>query len=186
MRTKAAEKMVNGIKIKDLQCTLDSIKNNPEMAKSKFHIHNKWINGGHNRSEISSFYGACHEINHRKNFKLDADEPAIIAGTDKAANPVEHLLNALAGCVTSSIIYHAAVRGIRIEQLESELEGDLDLRGFTGLSDEVRKGYSNIRIKLKVKTDEEDLTKLKELANFSPVLDVVTHGTKVNISIERK
>jgi uncharacterized OsmC-like protein len=109
-----------------------------------------------------------------------------LGSEDKGANPVEHLLHALAACVTTSMVCHAAVRGIRIDELESELEGDIDLRGFLGLSQDVRKGYQNICIKFKIKTDEENLEKLKALAEFSPGFDVVSNGTSVDIQIERQ
>ena len=59
---------------------------------------------------------------------LDADEPPILAGNDQGANPVEYLLRALAGCMMTTMVYHAAVEGIRIDELEMDLEGDLDLR----------------------------------------------------------
>jgi uncharacterized OsmC-like protein len=110
----------------------------------------------------------------------------VLAGTDLGANPVEHLLRALAGCMMTTMVYHAALRGIKIEELEMDLEGDLDLRGFLGLSDDVRKGYENIRVNFRVKTDGEDLNRLKALSRLSPVYDVTTKGTKVDISIERK
>ena len=84
------------------------------------------------------------------------------------------------------MVYHAAIRGIRIEELESELEGDLDLQGFLGVSNEVRRGYQNIRVNFKVKTDEENLDRLKALSKLSPVFDVVSNGTDVAISVERK
>lgn len=99
---------------------------------------------------------------------------------------VEHLLNALAGCLTTTLVYHAAVRGITIEELESELEGDLDLQGFLGISSEVRKGYQNIRVNFKVKTDEKNLDRLKALSKLSPVFDVTSNGTNVTVSVERK
>jgi uncharacterized OsmC-like protein len=86
----------------------------------------------------------------------------------------------------TTMVYHAAMRGIRIEELEMDLEGDLDLRGFLGLSDEVRKGYENIRVNFRVKTDEENLDRLKALSKLSPVYDVTRNGTNVDISIERK
>jgi uncharacterized OsmC-like protein len=98
---------------------------------------------------------------------------------------VEHLLNALAGCVTTSMVAHAAVRGIEIQELESELEGDIDLWGFFGLAD-VPKGYTAIRVKFKVKTAEENIEKLKSLAAFSPVYNTLINGTKVDIQIEPK
>jgi hypothetical protein len=84
------------------------------------------------------------------------------------------------------LVYHAAVRGIRLEKVESELEGDLDLRGLLAVSDEVRPGYQEIRVNFKVKTDLEDLEILRELVRLSPVHDVVSNGTRVIVQVERK
>ena len=88
--------------------------------------------------------------------------------------------------MTTTMVYHAAVRGIKLEEVESELEGDLDLRGFLGISEEVRPGYQEIRVNFKVKTDAENLETLKELIKLSPVYDVVSSGTRVNVQIEKK
>jgi uncharacterized OsmC-like protein len=177
---------VNGINMDVLEGTVNAIKENPELGESKFHIHNKWISAGQNRSNVTDFFSAGQVIPHEQPFELDADEPCVLGSNDKGANPVEHLLHALAACVTTSMVCHAAVRGIKIEELESELEGDIDLRGFLGLSGNVRKGYRNIQIRFKVKTDEENLEKLKELTAFSPVFDVVSNGTSVDIHVDRK
>ena len=88
--------------------------------------------------------------------------------------------------MTTTMVYHAAVRGIKLDEVESELEGDLDLRGFLAITDEVRPGYEKIRVKFKVKTDLEDLKTLQELIRLSPVYDVVSDGTNVDVQIERK
>jgi hypothetical protein len=88
--------------------------------------------------------------------------------------------------MTTTMVYHAAVRGIKLDEVESKLEGDLDLRGFLAITDEVRPGYEEIRVKFKVKTDLEDLETLKELIRLSPVYDVVSNGTNVDVQIERK
>jgi hypothetical protein len=84
------------------------------------------------------------------------------------------------------MVYHAAVRGIKLDEVESKLEGDLDLRGFLAMTDDVRPGYEEIRVKFKVKTDLEDLETLKDLTRLSPVYDVVSSGTNVDVQIERK
>jgi hypothetical protein len=84
------------------------------------------------------------------------------------------------------MVYHAAVRGIKFDKVESELEGDLDLRGFLALSDEVRPGYQEIRANFKVKTNLEDMETLRELIKLSPVYDVVSSGTRVIVRVERK
>ncbi len=180
------EKILNGVDVGKVESTVEAIKGQPDIAKFKFRLNNKWINGGHNHSTVGNFYGANQENSHLQTFELDADEPSILAGTDLGANPVEHLLHALAGCLTSTLVYHAALRGIKIDELESSLEGDIDLRGFLGLSDEVRRGYQNIRVNFKVKTDAENIEKLKALSKLSPVFDVTSNGTKVDVQIERK
>jgi uncharacterized OsmC-like protein len=184
--TTAGGAVVNGVDVEMLGRTVEAIKENSDLAKCKFRLRNTWIQGGHNRSTVGSFYGACQENSHQATFELDADEPPVLAGTDLAPNPVEHLLHALAGCLTSTLIYHAAIRGIQIEELECELEGDLDLRGFLGLSKDVRKGYQNIRVTFRVKTDSNQLEKLKALSKLSPVFDVTSNGTQVDVEIEQK
>jgi uncharacterized OsmC-like protein len=178
--------MVNGIHMDTLQGTVNAIEQEPGLGACKFRASNKWLGGNHNCTTVTGFYGARQEIAHKQQFELHADEPPILAGHDEGANPVEHLLNALAACVTTSMVAHAAVRGIRIEALESELEGDLDLRGFLGLDEAVPKGFTDIRINFKVKTDVKNLERLKRLAAYSPVFNTITQGANVEIQVERK
>ena len=178
-------KQVNGINLDVLLKTVNAIKEDPELGSCKFRATNKWIGAAHNCTTVTGFYGAKQEIEHKQKFELHADEPTILAGGDESPNPVEHLLNALAGCVTTSMVAHAAVRGIEIQELESELEGDIDLRGFLGLAD-VPKGYTAIRMKFKVKTDAKNLDLLKSLAEFSPVYNSFMDGVKVDIQVESK
>lgn len=176
----------NGIDVESLGKTVEIIKKEPEMGTSRFRVKNKWINGGHNKSTVQNFYSLGKENSHQQQFELNADEPSALGGTDQAPNPVEHLLNALASCVTTSMVAHAAVRGIHIEEVESELVGDIDLQGFLGLNEDVPKGYQNIEVRFKVKTDPENFKKLKSLAEFSPVYNTITYGANVDIKIEQK
>lgn len=173
----------NGIDLNVLKETVSAVQKDPGLGSCRFRARNKWLGGNRNCTTISGFYGARKEMTHKQAFELHADEPPILAGSDQAANPVEHLLNALAGCVTTSIVAHAAVRGIHIDELVSELEGDIDLRGFLGLDPKVPKGYTNIRMKIKVKTDPQNLEQLRTLAAFSPVYNTLTQGTPVDIEI---
>jgi uncharacterized OsmC-like protein len=175
--------LVNGIKIDTLQETIHAIELEPELGRCKFRATNKWLGGNHNSTTITGFYGANQEIAHKQAFELHADEPPILAGNDEGANPVEHLLNALAACVTTSMVAHAAVRGIHIEALESELEGDIDLRGFLGLDEDVPKGFTDIRVKFRVKSDVRNLDRLKRLTAFSPVFNTITQGANVDIQV---
>ena len=179
---------VNGVAVEDLSKTVDAIKATPAIAKFKFRIRNQWVDGGRNSSTADGFYGAGQEQSRPKQFVLEADEPSVLLGKDTAANPVEHLLHALASCLTTSMVYHAAARGIQIEEVESSLEGDLDLRGFLNLDKNVRNGYQGIRVNFKIKADVPD-AKLQELGQlgsaYSPVFDSLTRGVPVSVSAER-
>jgi len=179
---------VNGVELNRLTDTIEAVKADPKVASFKFRILNRWIDGGQNRSEVQQFSAGGNEIQHKNGLILDADEPDVLLGTDRGANPVEHLLHALAACVTTSMVYHAAARGIAVEEVESSLEGDLDLRGFLGLAPSVRKGYQQIRLKLRIKADvtEQELRDLAALGpNFSPVFDSITKGVPISVSSER-
>lgn len=184
----AEQKIVNGVNVDQLLDTINVIKDKPDIAKFRFRASNRWINGGHNRTSIKDFYGAGQEDTSRTEpFVLDADEPPVLLGTDQGANPVEYVLTALAGCLTTSLIYHAAAQGIKIDEVESRFEGDLDLRGFLGLSENVRNGYENIRVTFKIKSDapKDKLEELVKLAQKrSPVFDIVSNPVPVSVGLE--
>ena len=175
----------NGVDVDYVMAVIDQVKDNAEIANFQFRASNQWIDGGHNRSTVKEFYGACQEDTTRtKAFVMEADEPPILASNDKAPNPVEFVLHGLASCLTTTLAYHAAVRGIEIDAISSELEGDLDLRGFLGLSDDVRKGYHHVRVTMTVKS-EAPAEQLKELAMFSPVYDIVSNSLPVELTINK-
>jgi uncharacterized OsmC-like protein len=181
---KTASKTVNGVDVVALGDTINAIKGNPEIAKFNFRLTNKWMGGDRNRSTIKEFTGALDEQRTGvQAFIVDNGEHGVLLGHDEAPNPVEWLLHALVGCMTTTTAYHAAARGITIEAIDSQLEGDLDLRGFLGLSTEVRKGYSAIRARMRVKT-KADADTLRALVSMSPVLDVVSRSVPVQIHIE--
>jgi len=182
----AMSRIVNGVDLDTLMGTVNAIQAEPALGACHFRATNAWLGGAHNRSTVTGFYGAKQEMAHKQVFTMDADEPAILAGNDDGANPVEHLLHALASCLTTSMVAHAAVRGIRIEALESELEGDIDLRGFLGLAADVPKGYTAIRAKFRVKADPKDMERIRELAQFSPVFNTLVQGTRVDVEVEQK
>jgi uncharacterized OsmC-like protein len=178
--------VINGVDVDRMGQTIQAIQQNPDLGTSQFRAVNRWISGGHNRSTIQSFYSAGQEDTTRtKPFILDADEPPVLLGQDQGANPVEHVLHALAACLTTGLVYHAAARGIRVESVESKLEGDLDLRGFLGISDTVRRGFKQIRVNFTVKSDAT-AEQLEELTKFSPVYDIVSNPVPVSIQIETR
>jgi uncharacterized OsmC-like protein len=180
---KQVEHIVNGVNVDEVVALVDAVQASPELANSRFRLTNKWISGGYNQSRISSFYAGGEDHEHIQEFVLAADEPMVLAGHDQGANPVEQLLSALAACLTTTLVYHAAVRGIEIRSLESSVEGDIDLRGFLGLSNDVRRGFENIRVSFRVDADQKNIETLKEMMTLSPVFDTAKNGTNIGIDI---
>ena len=177
------ENIKNGVNVDQLVATIEHIQAQPELAKFEFRTKNNWINGGHCVSSMKGFYGAGQEDTTRQEtFTMECDHPAVLLGEDKAPTPAEVVLHALGSCLTGAMMYHAAARGIEIESAESNLLGNADLHGFLGLDPEVRKGFSDVTFKLKVKSDAT-AEQLEELAKFSPVFDMITNPTPVKIEI---
>jgi uncharacterized OsmC-like protein len=175
--------IINGVDVGQLGTTVDAVRRTPSLATFRFRAANQWIDGSHNRSTIKGFYGAGQEDTFRSTpFVLDSDKPLVLLGKNHGPTPVEFVLHALAACLTTSLVYHAAARGIRIESVESKLEGDLDLHGFLGLSENIRKGYQQIRASFTVKSDASQ-EQLEDLTKFSPVYDIVSNPVPISIAI---
>ena len=175
--------IINGVDVDRLGATVEAVRRTPTLATFRFHAANHWIDGSHNRSTIKSFYGAGQEDTIRTTpFVLDTDKPPVLLGKNQGPTPVEFVLHVLAACLTTSLVYHAAARGIHIESVESTLEGDLNLQGFLGLSDQARRGYKQIRVNFTVKSDAP-AKDLEELTKFSPVFDIVSNPVPVSIQI---
>lgn len=154
----------------------------------RFRAENQWQDGGHNRTTIKNFYGTQQNHEHQKSFVLDADEPHLLLGRDKGPYPVEYLLTALASCITTSIVYHAAARGVTIRSMESRLEGELDLQGFLGIRDDMPRGYKEIRMVVDIDADAppeelEDIVKLGP--TYSPVFDTITRPVPVSVQLRK-
>lgn len=178
-------RFLNGLNVSEYERIVEAVRAEPTLAKFRFRAGNRWHGGGLNRTTIRSFHGAGEEqgVDSRR-FTVDAGEPPVLLGNDEAPNPVEFLLHALAACLTSTIVYKAAARGIAIESIESTLEGDMDARNFLELGNEQRTGYQHIRASFRIRA-EASPEELERLAAFSPVLDVVSHGTPVVVQVEK-
>ena len=176
---------VNGVDVGQVIGVIEAIEADRAQAEMQFRLTNQWIDGGLNRSTIREFYaGGEKDALRNASFTLDADEPALMSGGDSAPNPMEYVLHALVGCLTTSMVYHASVQGIGIEAVESELKGDLDVRGLLGLSDSALKRYHHVRVKMRVRS-HAGAEKLKELAMFSPVFDMVSKALPTELVIEK-
>ncbi len=185
----AQEKKVNGVNVDQLFSTIEQIKGNPEIAQFKFRAMNSWIDGTHNRATVKDFYGALKEDTSREQLTFEIDEPPVLCGQNLGANPVEYLLVALSGCLTTSLIAHAAARGIEVKKVESRYEGDLDLRGFLGISEEAPVGYKSIRVYFKIEADvsadqKEELIRMAQ--KYSPVFNSIAKPVPVSVQLDNK
>src|SRR5215471_1488941 len=142
----------NGVDTATLFATLDAVKGQNEIAKFQFRASNTWVNGTHNRSTLSGFYGAMQEMEHKHTTVLDADHPAVLVGTDEAPTPVEFLLHAIAACLTAGIVNIAAARKVALNSVSSTVVGDIDLLGILGLAPDgsVRNGYRGITVTFRI------------------------------------
>lgn len=187
--TQQQSKSLNGVDVDGLFQSIDTIKKEPSVAKFNFRAKNEWISGSESRTTIDDFYGAGKTHVRSKPFVFTKDEPPVLLGKDHGANPVEYALTALAGCITTTLIFHAAAKGVKINKVESTLEGDIDIRGLLNLDDNVKVGYESIQINFKIDSDasEETLQELIELGKkHSPVANTITNATPVNITLSKK
>ena len=183
------QQIVNGVNVSKLFETVEVIKEKPEIAKFNFKAKGKWIDGAHGKTIINDFYGACQAFKRSEPFVFEKDEPPVLLGEDRGANPVEYVFAALDGCLTTSLIYHAAAQGVKIDEVETSFSGDLDLHGFLGLDENIRNGYEKIKVEFKIKADapKEKLQELVQLAQKrSPVFDIVSHPTPVEVSLKEE
>lgn len=176
---------LNGLDIERMIATVDAIKSEPSLGRFEFRARNRWIDGGENRSTIRDFHGAGREDDSRTEaFEFTNGEPPVLLGDNEGANPVEFLLHALAGCVTTTTVLHAAARGIRIRSLSTELTGELDVRGLLALDPDVPPGYQGIRIRMRIDADCSD-EELDDLLGFarehSPVCNTICRPVPVTL-----
>jgi uncharacterized OsmC-like protein len=174
----------NGVDVPNLFATITAVRDQPSLAKFRFRATNRWVVGTHSRTTIESFSGAGGNHTHAKDFAYDADHPAVLVGADQAPTPVEFLLHAIGACLMAGVANIASARGVNLTCVEAHIEGDVDVQGLLGLSDDVRNGYEQIRVTFHIEGDapEEKLREIVEQSrNRSAVYDVLTNGVDVAI-----
>ena len=186
-KTKRTPVPMNGVDTPALFATINAVGAQPELAKFQFRAKSRWISGTHSESTMHGFFGAGGEQNH-----IDAYRPRAIirpscAAPTPAPSPVEWVLHALASCLTAGIGTIAAARGIKLNRVESTVEGDIDLRGVLGLSKEVRNGYQGIKVSFEIDGDASPGSARKIVMQSkarSAVFDIVTNGVPVSIGVK--
>jgi uncharacterized OsmC-like protein len=178
---------MNGVDTPALLTTINTVSAQPDLAQFQFRARNRWVAGTHSQSTIQGYFGAGAEQERGKPHRADGDHPAVLCGGDAGPTPVEWVLHALASCLTAGIANIAAARGIRLHKVESTVEGDIDLRGILGLSREVRNGFQAIRLSFEIDgvASPEELERIVIQSKArSAVLDIITNGVPVSISVK--
>ncbi len=177
---------LNGLNVEQMGKIVDALRADPVLAQFEFRASNRWIGGGENRSSIQSFYGAGQEDDSRAQpFEFTNGEPPVLLGNNEGANPVEFLLHALAGCVTTTTVLHATARGVAIHSISTRLHGDIDLQGLLALDESVSAGYQGITIDMDIEADasDEEIEDLLQTARrHSPVCTTVCRPVPVTIN----
>jgi uncharacterized OsmC-like protein len=176
----------NGVDVPVLFATLDAVKAQKDLAKFQFRATNKWVSGTHSQSTINGYYGAGQEHTRSEDFRYESDHPPVLVGGDNGPAPIEFLLHALAACLTAGLGNIASARGINLTEVESKIEGNIDLLGIFGMDPDVRNGYQGIRASFRVKGDApaDELEKLVLQSKArSAVYDVLSNGVPVEIEV---
>ncbi|MBI2412908.1 MAG: OsmC family protein [Deltaproteobacteria bacterium] len=185
---KIRENVVNGVNIDHLAETIQSIKANPELARFKFRASTKWLGGAQTETRIQGFYGAGREdSSRRKAFILEADEPHSLLGANHGPSALETFLHSIASSLAAGFAYRAASENVRIDSLDFKVEGEIDLRGFLGVSSAIRPGYRSIRVTYKVRCDAPK-EKVVEICDYvqktSPLLDMLRFPVSFSVEME--
>lgn len=188
MTTATAEKTTSFVNGSDTARIIELATNmgqDENFGQFQFRAQNNWIHGSRSRTSIQDFFAGGEENTDRKQaLTVDADQPVFLAGKNTAPNAVEYVLHALTSCLNTTIVAHASVRNIIIDELVISAEGDMDARGFFGVSDEVNRGYNQVRVNIEVRSDA-DVDTIKSLAMYSPVYEMVSRAVPVELTINK-
>jgi uncharacterized OsmC-like protein len=142
---------LNGIDLPALGEFVEQVKADPAKATVRFKVTTRWSGQTRSETTIDGYELAGEAIDRR--FKVVADEPSELLGTDTAPNPQELLMTALNACMAVGYVAQASVHGIELRTLEIETSGELDLRGFLGLDEAIPPGYRQLDYTVRIGGD---------------------------------
>lgn len=184
---KPARTAMNGVDVPTLVATLGVVDGQRDLAKFTFRANGAWLSGTHSRATMGAFDGAGGTHMHATAYAVEGDHPSVLCGGDKAPAPVELLLAALSACITAGIGNIASIRQVKLESVETTIEGDIDLQGIFGMDEGGRNGFSGIRATFRIKGDApaDVLEKIvRQSVARSAVFDVLSNGVPVSVAAE--
>ena len=164
MNTQTARK-INGVDVDTLRSTIEEVANDPAMGEMKWGVTTYWKGGTRTDTRVTTSKIAGQRVD--KDFTIRADEPLELCGSNQFANPQEYLMAAFNSCVAVGYVAACSLEAIELEELRVETEGDIDLRGFLGLDENVKPGYDKLKYTVHIKGDgsQEQFRKVHEIVN---------------------
>jgi uncharacterized OsmC-like protein len=182
-----ASRELNGVDLDGLHSIIETCTAEPAKARAEWRATNEWRGGARSETALQHFKVFGLEDGSRSEpFVIEADEPSVLLGTNRGANPVEHVLAGLLGCLTTTLVYFAAAEGIELLSVRSRAESDIDVRGMLGLDESVRPGFRSIRVRFEVEAGRgrERLEELMEtVRRRSVVLDTLVSPVPVSVEL---
>ena len=176
----------NGVNVEALLGARQMLEDAPEAGRFAWRASCEWKNGTHSHSTVEGYFGWGDEQKHRSVFNFDADHPETFAAEDNGATPVEYVLVGLASCLTAGVAAVAQHREIQLRSVTATLEGAMDVQGILGVDNDVRNGFSGIKVTYDIDADasKEDIEALvAQSQKRSAVYDIVTNPTNVTVEV---
>jgi uncharacterized OsmC-like protein len=176
----------NGVNVQALLDAREVLIGAPEAAQFTWRASSTWENGVHSKTTIQNFFGLGGEQSHKTETVLHADHPEVFAAEDAAITPIEYLLVGLASCLTAGVASVAQNRGIQLNSVSAEVEGNHDIRGILGADGDVRNGYNDIKVTFQIDADaspEEIEALVAQSQKRSAVFDALTNPTEVTVAV---
>jgi uncharacterized OsmC-like protein len=177
---------INGVNVDALLAAREALEETPAAAEFTWKVSSEWRDGVHTEMKINGFYGLGEDHRRESTFAIDSDHPECFAATDSAPTPVEIVLAGLAGCLSAGIASVAENRGIKLNSVKANIEGDMHIHGILGVDKDVRNGFRAVRVTYDIDADasQEDIEALvAQSQKRSAVFDIVTNPTNVAVSV---
>lgn len=149
--TLTAPARLNGIDLTALRGMIEQVRSNPRQGKADFRVTTQWAGGCKTDTRVDDW--ALDGVAKQRGFVIRTDEPTELCGAGVAPNPQEVLMAGLNACMMVGWVACSSLLGVTLESIEIETEGRLDLRGFLGLSKDVKPGYDDLSVTVRVKGD---------------------------------
>ncbi|MFW6059518.1 MAG: OsmC family protein [Phycisphaeraceae bacterium] len=146
--TQQSTELINGIDVGALKDTIRAVKADPAKGKTSWKVKTHWKGGTRSDTKVDGYTIGGEFV--PQDFTLQIDEPHALLGHNEFANPQEYLLAAMNACMMATYVGAASMMGVKLDHLEIETTGDIDLRGFLGIDPNVAAGYEKLHYTVRV------------------------------------